>query len=71
MKTLKIKAVILTDGDNYFIHGSNDETSKEMFKAMTPIWTFDPFNETAHFVELTVTVPDFESMTKTDDSQSE
>lgn len=51
---MKIKAVILTDGEHYMIHGSDTETSTEMFKAMQPIWSFDPATEKAHFVELEV-----------------
>jgi hypothetical protein len=62
MKTLAIKAVVLTDGTDYLIHGSSDETSDQMFKAMMPLWGFDPAKETAHWVELTVTIPDFEKV---------
>jgi hypothetical protein len=57
MKTLKIKAVLLTDGEHYFIHGSDSEDASTMFKAMLPIWNFDPSKETAHVVEVVVTVP--------------
>jgi hypothetical protein len=57
---MKIKAVIITDGEHYFIHGSDTETSLEMFKAMQPIWSYDPATESAHFVELEVAIPDFE-----------
>jgi hypothetical protein len=60
MKTLLIRAVVLTDGEHYLIHGCDNEAPEEMFKTMTPIWSFDPSKETAHFVELTVTVPEFE-----------
>lgn len=60
MRTLKIHAVIVTDGENYFIHGSNSEQPGEMFKAMQPIWSFDPATETAHYVELEVALPEFE-----------
>ena len=54
---MKIKAVIMTDGEHYFIHGTSDETPAEMFKAMHPIWSFDPERETVHFVELKVNLP--------------
>ncbi len=60
MLTLKIKAVVLTDGTNYLIHGANDETPEDMFKAMTPIWHFDPSKETSHYVELNVELPELE-----------
>jgi hypothetical protein len=63
---MKIKAVILTDGEHYFIHGSDSETSAEMFKAMQPIWAYDPATESAHFVELEVAIPDFEVTVATD-----
>jgi hypothetical protein len=60
MRTLLIRAVVLTDGEKYLVHGSDSETPQEMFKAMQPIWDFDPRRETAHFVELTVHVPEWE-----------
>jgi hypothetical protein len=60
VKQLKIKAVILTDGQNYFIHGDNSETPAGMFKKMTAIWDFSPETEIAHYVELDVTLPEFE-----------
>lgn len=62
MKTLKIKAVIITDGKEYFIHGASAETSAEMFKAMHPIWSMDPSAETVHFVEFEMNLPDFENI---------
>lgn len=69
MRTLKMKAVIMTDGEHYFIHGSNNEKPDEMFKAMQPIWSFDPATETAHFVELEVSLPEFEDrVTPVDDT---
>ena len=61
MKTIIIKAVILTDGDNYLIHGSSDETPEAMFKAASPIWAFDPSKETAHYVEIPVDLRELES----------
>lgn len=62
MKTLQVKAVIITDGEGYFIHGTHGEAPDAMFKAMSPLWGFDPSKETAHYVELTVTLPDFEEV---------
>lgn len=59
MKKLSIKAVILSDKEgNYLIHGSNAESTEEMFKAMQPIWHFDPSKETAHAIEFPVEVPE-------------
>jgi hypothetical protein len=59
MKSLSIKAVILSDKEgNYLIHGSNAENHEEMFKAMQPIWHFDPSKETAHIIEFPVEVPE-------------
>ena len=60
MKTIKVKAIILTDGDNYLIHGASDETPEAMFKAASPIWAFDPSKETAHYVELDVNLLELE-----------
>lgn len=65
MRTLMIKAVVACDKEgNYVIHGSNGESPEEMFKAVAggdnPIWHFDPSKETAHYVEIPVTLPDFE-----------
>jgi len=61
MRTLIIKAVIGCDKQgNFIIHGSSDETPSEMFKAIAPIWTFDPSQETVHYVEIPVTIPEYE-----------
>ena len=60
MRVVTIKAVILTNGEHYFIHGSDAEDAKAMFKAMTPIWEFDPSTETAHYVEIEVSLPEME-----------
>ena len=60
MKTLRVKAVIMTDGENYFIHGASDETPDKMFKAMHPIWDFDPSKEMVHYVEVNIELPELE-----------
>jgi hypothetical protein len=52
VRTLTIKAVVMTEGDRYIIHGSDAETPAEMFKTMTPLWTFDPAKEEIHYVEF-------------------
>lgn len=59
MPALTVKAVVLVDDKGgYMIHGSNVETSLEMFKAMQPIWSFDPASEKAHYVEIDIMLPD-------------
>lgn len=58
MTTIAVKAVIIVDGDgNYLIHGSNNETPKEMFKTMSPLWQFDPSNEKVHYIEVEILLP--------------
>jgi len=59
MPALTVKAVVLVDDKGgYMIHGSDAETSLEMFKAMQPIWSFDPATERAHYVEIEIMLPD-------------
>ena len=58
MPKLDITAVIITDGEGYFIHGTYGETTMEMFKKMSGIWHFDPAHECAHVVHLEVEVPE-------------
>lgn len=60
MKTLQIKAVIITDGESYFIHGVSGETPPDMFRAMAPLWSFDPSRENVHYIEVEVTIPEYE-----------
>lgn len=64
MRNIKIKAVILTDGKDYIIHGTNGEDAPEMFRKMTtgvnPLWIFNPATDASHFVEVDVTVPEYE-----------
>ena len=72
MRTIAIKAVIITDGADYVIHGASSkgiaETPDVMFKAITggsnPIWHFDPSKEIAHYIELEVSLPEFEDTFK-------
>lgn len=68
MKTLQIKAVIITNGTNYFIHGTGDETPAEMFKSMQPIWDMDPSKETVHFVNFEMNLPDYENLQDIEDN---
>lgn len=57
-KELKIKAVIIfDDAGNYFIHGVGGATAGEMFKAMLPLWEFNPEREAVHAIELDLNVP--------------
>lgn len=62
MRSIMVKAVIITDGVNYVIHGATEETPDQMFKAVSggpnPIWHFDPSKEIAHYVELEVNLPE-------------
>lgn len=60
MISLKIKAVIITDGTGYVIHGASDETPEKMFTQLAPIWPLDPSKETVHYVELEVSLPELE-----------
>jgi hypothetical protein len=62
MKLLKVKAVVFTDGEKYFIHGASDETPQEMFKTALPLWEFDPSKETVHYVEIEVKIPEYEDL---------
>lgn len=68
MKTLQIKAVIITDGTTYFIHGVSGETPSDLFKAMHPLWNMDPEKETVHFVDFEMNLPDYETSEGTIDS---
>lgn len=60
MKTMKIKAVIITDGENYVIHGVDNATWQEMFKTVLPLWHFDPSRELVHAVEFELILPELE-----------
>jgi hypothetical protein len=64
MRQIRIKAVVITDGSSYILHGSDSETSKEMFHKLTtgsnPLWGFDPATEIAHYVDLELTLPELE-----------
>lgn len=60
MKTLMVKAVIITDGEEYFIHGASEETATEMFKKMHTLWEMDPSKETVHYVEIPIILPELE-----------
>lgn len=68
MKTLQIKAVIITDGKEYFIHGVSAETPTEMLKTMMPLWNTDPKKETIHFVEFEMNLPDYENLQESEDA---
>ena len=52
-----IKAVVVCDKEgNHLIHGASYESPPEMFRAITPVWTFDPSKETVHYVEIPVNI---------------
>jgi hypothetical protein len=61
MRTLKVKAVLVTDGTHFLIHGSDVESPSEMFKAMAPIWSFDPSKESAHYFEWEINIRELEN----------
>lgn len=54
--TLKF-VVIFDDYGNYTIHGNSTQNSGEMFKAMSPLWDFDPKTEMAQFMEIEAKLP--------------
>ena len=64
MRAMTLRMIVITNGTDYIVHGSNDQSSATMFKAIaggdSPIWTFDPKNETAHYVETVVMIPELE-----------
>lgn len=63
MKIIKVKAVVMRDatGEHWFIHGASDEDPSAMFKAMAPLWGFNPAEEAVHYVEFELTVPEMEA----------
>lgn len=69
MRTINVRAVIITDGESYFIHGIHQASEKDpstaasMFKAMHPLWSVDPSIETIHYVEIPIQLPELEDMT--------
>lgn len=60
MISLTIKAVVITDGTGYVIHGASDESPEKMFAALAPIWPLDPSKETVHYIEMEVNLPELE-----------
>ncbi len=61
MKKVIVQAVIVVDDKgNYLIHGNNDQKPEEMFKAIAPLWDFNPSTETAHYVAVEIALPEFE-----------
>lgn len=68
MRTLNIKAVIITDGEKYFIHGTDSETPADLFKRMLPLWNVDPSIETVHYVDIPVTLPEYEDQVTNNDN---
>lgn len=75
MKMLKIKAVLLTDGKDYIIHGTNNEDATTMFKRIThgdsPPWFFNPATDDAHYIEIGISVPEYEDKVVTEEIASE
>jgi hypothetical protein len=62
MKKLEVKAIIITDGVRYFIHGCDAETPIKAFKAMTSMWEFDPSKEEVHCVRIELAIPEYEAL---------
>jgi hypothetical protein len=62
MKGLRINVVIITDGERYIVHGCDDQTPPELFKAVTTLWEFDPSKESVHYTGLMVDIPEKESV---------
>lgn len=67
MRKLRLKAIVAVNNEgNYVIHGSDEETPAEMFKAIAggenPIWHFDPSTEQVHYVEVEVSLPELETV---------
>jgi hypothetical protein len=67
MRIVHVKGVLLLGNDgSYVMHSASDQNPAEMFAAIAagpnPIWPFDPSIETAHFVEVTIQVPETETL---------
>lgn len=71
MRTLNVKAVIITDGNKYFIHGVDGETPSQLFKKMHPLWDVDPSTETVHYVEIPISLPELEDQVTNADTITE
>jgi len=64
-QVILVKAVIVYDDQgSYFIHGTSKDDASTMFKAMAPIWGFDPSKELAHEIELELEVATIAGMIK-------
>jgi hypothetical protein len=49
--------VVFDDNGDYMIHGSSNEAPEEMFKAIAPIWQFDPSKESVRYVTMEAKLP--------------
>ena len=58
MKTMKIKAVVLTNGEKYLVHGDSETTPADMFAMASKLWTLDPSKESVHYVEIEINIPE-------------
>lgn len=68
MKLLQAKVIIITDGENYFIHGVSGETPVAMFETMRPLWKVDPSKETIHCLDLEISIPELEKLSDDNDT---
>ena len=61
-RNLTVRAVIIYDDNgNYVIHGSSTGTPSDLYKAVAPLWDFNPCNETIRYVEIPMAVPAVEA----------
>ena len=59
-RDVKLNVVIVYDDEgNYVVHGNNTGTPAELFKAVGPLWAFDPSSEHVIYRELDLTIPVF------------
>jgi hypothetical protein len=57
MAEMALRFVMVTDGTDFIIHGSAKQTPAEMFKALIPLWDFDPAIDKSYFFEATLELP--------------
>ena len=53
---MRIKAIIITDGADYVIHGSNNETPKKMFTMLRPLWNFNPKTDKIYYIDTDIVI---------------
>jgi hypothetical protein len=68
---MRIKAIIITDGADYVIHGSNNETPKKMFTMLKPLWNFDPHTDKIKYVDQEIEVEELSEVELNDATNSD